>query len=248
MTTATTTVGKAGPGPHALEAWAYHWAGNPFVPTETIATFSSDRDVFFFNPEDSSTLGAAVRAVLPATLSASFTHFGDGGLAGVSAVMSVRGNIYTDATLSVRKNFAQRVFSTGRFVVDNDHPGVPNDITDRSLDLEFYVKAGEPVMVTASIAAVAVGLRNPATGKSGGVITNAKNSLDFNPHSYFNILTPGFTVNSASLGIVNNQLVDFLPASDPSPAPEPSTLALLGIGSVCMAFVGVQRRRKTKAA
>ncbi len=32
------------------------------------------------------------------------------------------------------------------------------------------------------------------------------------------------------------------------PVPEPSTLALLGIGSACMAFVGVRRRRKNKAA
>ncbi len=33
-----------------------------------------------------------------------------------------------------------------------------------------------------------------------------------------------------------------------SPVPEPSTFALLGIGSVCMGFVGVRRRRKNKVA
>ena len=35
---------------------------------------------------------------------------------------------------------------------------------------------------------------------------------------------------------------------DTQVVPEPSTFALLGIGSICMGFAGIRRRRKNKAA
>ena len=59
------------------------------------------------------------------------------------------------------------------------------------------------------------------------------NSFDFDPYAFFD-LPDGITANSASLGLVDNQLVDFIddPVTPPASIPEPGSAALLAFGLV----------------
>ncbi len=215
-------------GPDALRGSSYSYAG--FVPFPKVQLqMQTDRDILFshnaFAPGD-----LAVHVNLDAELTAIFSFIEDGGSGSVSASTAVFGNIFTDESLTTPLSSVRALSATHTFIFNKDSDIF--EVVAEDLALDFWVRNGDPVSIVTNMAIGAAGAKNTFLGTSGGVRADGTRSLDFNPQSFFNILTPGVTANSVSLGLVNNQLVNFLPAPGPSPVtvPEPGTFILMGSG------------------
>ena len=68
-----------------------------------------------------------------------------------------------------------------------------------------------------------------STGEAGFAVSDFGSTLEFNINELFTIDTPGVTVNSVSMGLVNNRLTT---------VPEPVSAGLLGLSAVLLAGCG----------
>ncbi len=109
----------------------------------------------------------------------------------------------------------------------------------------FWVPRGDAITFNASLSVRVYSDPNPfgtEPSHHGTVTVDFADTFEFDPYAFFDILTPGVTANSPSLGLVNNQLVNFI-NTDPTAVPEPDTLALMSIGLA--GFVVYRRRSKS---
>lgn len=90
---------------------------------------------------------------------------------------------------------------------------------DQSLSVSAWVPRGTAIEITARVVVLAAANCSACFGGAGVVHTAFGNSLDFDPEEFFTINTPGITANSPSLGLVNNQLPNYL-------VPEPASIVL----------------------
>ena len=99
------------------------------------------------------------------------------------------------------------------------------------------VRLGTPVKFSAALELRGGGASYYSFFGEGIFNADFSNSLEFNPDAFFT-LPEGITVNSASLGIVDNRLVGF---DSTLAVPEPGSVALVLTG---LALVGVSSRRR----
>ncbi len=228
--------GTALADPSGLSGYAYVYAysGNTTVSgLQMVSRMSSDRDIIF---EYSGIPGSedVVHIFLDPILSASFSEFGPGpGSGRATGTVSVSGAVYNDNNLT---SLAGTKSITQSRTYNSSDPDRDSEL-GTTLGIDFYVPRGETISVSAALEVRASGNTSSFHAPPGGMIADARNSLDFNPNSFFNILTPGITANSISLGLVNNQLPDYMTV------PVPAALWLFGSG--LLGLIGVASNRRT---
>jgi hypothetical protein len=215
--------------PSGLHAMA-HQFGIP-NPVTAGGSYTSSEDTTFFYESDyhggqSDWVSFSLSAALTATI---FATNQNGGSGSVMARVTVSGALYSapDDGFPIPSGSATGVVQKSGFV--NQNVGMSIPVNEFVSTPTVYVKRGVPISVSMSLEAGAAGSNHLFL--YGGATTDASDSLHFNPSEVFTINTPGITVNSPSLGIVNNQMM----------VPEPSSLLLVTVAGACV-VLSMKRR------
>jgi len=204
------------------------------------AGFSFVADTTFnYEPDFEGEQDDWVEVSLTGVLSGTIVGTGLGGTGSARARVSVSGNIWTAAPEDGGTFIGSKTADTGDRggEVRSYNESQVIDITEFVSTGRFWVPRGEPVSFSASLGVQVASDRYIFT--YGTVSADFDDTFVFDPYSLFDIYTPGVTANSPAIGLVNNQLVEFI-----EPVPVPAALPLL---ASCLAIVGAGCCRRTRA-
>lgn len=190
-----------------------------------------------------------VEVGLTGALSGSIVGERQGGTGSARARIDISGNIWT-APPDEGGVFINRVSADtgdrGGSVRSFDDSQVIN-INEFVSTGYFWVPRGDAVTFTVGLSVQIYSDRNSYGSEPshhGKVTADFADTFAFDPYNFFDILTPGVTANSPSLGLVDNQLVAFID-TDPTTVPIPAALPLMASGLVVL---GVFVRRRSGPA
>lgn len=202
---------------------------------------ATEDTTFNYQPDYTGAMDDYVEVALTGLLAGTITGSGyspnseNVGSARASVLVAISGptyNAHPDEG-GQRENAIINTDDFGGIVARGETLGVNEFVSTGSV----WVPRGEPVGLSISLFVEVTSYDNPfgtQSSQHGTVNADFSNTFEFNPYEFFDIRTPGVTANSPTLGLVNNQLVAFIP--------EPASAVMWGLGA---GLAYVLRRRLT---
>ena len=178
-------------------------------------------DDIIFRHSDQAACQPSCAPQIPVTVAAQI----DGGFTLFPGIAA--GRARADASLNVRR--AGSLIGQSTFHVDSDPSEDGLGPFVDTLAVSFFVDTGVAYQLDMSLG-IAMGALRGFFGAPSGIKVDFANTFSLNPEAVFQV-GPDIEVNSATGGIVNNQIVHLLePGNGGTSVPEPGALALFGIG------------------